>query len=1022
MSLYKKLLGFAAVFALIPAAYAVTARPAVVGTMAASRLPSIRAYVNTANGGTSGTASTAVSEATQKAIDAYVECLYGDDVCGETFEECTTKTLFFAQKAACASTLLTMPAAALTSLYGSATTTAYANKNSDGQYTYPTDGSVLGQMIAAAQIANRYSTSDCVRRYTTCLRRDDVCGADFELCTSNREFTKQKLFCESTLARCEVGGIRELFGADTSAGNPTAASRLGIMIQDGADLAAVNAIATCYKVADQCILNACSSNPYKCKEGASTELVKTVTNITDNKDGTTTTTTENIYGAVNRAEISGFIKQECLDTIGGNKFCYATSALGDGRMPTDAQLIDPKNRDEVFVGIVNGDGLGAARWNDAMRTKVDNLIEQFDRATKTRCKDTIVECAMRTCGEGSGSACYASAFAANGVQSVANANTKPGIKSGCEAIVNNDLYCKYAAAQLDIQTGSLLFPDGSLFDVLFTDANDTTTTKKPDAVGAVAELNSKLSLSYSASALTAMARQCQTVATGCVRSLCGADFTNCYRNRTDVFSTITNTGDLGTGFDQSMNKVGGVLDYTIVVGLCLDTVKNNQTCAEHINAEIARTGAGRKEDSVWGGKLSARAGWIDAGNASKAIEVGDGVQDTDENGNNLCYDKYMSIGICGAGHQEGNEYLTYDDSNPVMISDREYAFNAASETIFRNLVRDLEMEAQAKYNAKLTAEQNQCMAGNRGGVMARNDTGSIFQWVKLRGNRVPANYTVDGLKTTQMTASNDLYGSFCRIRVSLQSDDKNIQERIRAGESWATAYFAAGDAFTCGSWIPSSELEEIANTIGDAAHAAERERQRGTGWLAPVLGGILGAGGGVALQDQIQKNGLGGIFGTNNKQNNTVVTQCTNQLRSAINQLTGYQNNNDVQNSELITSYLNGDASVTIYTVRNRQGSRVLQSQITAALTDMNASLSSNACGKTTSIKSDQKWIGAAAGALTVGTIAWVANDQAREANKDEAKRAAEEEWMNSVGKKIHCYIGPDEIGTYGDVISTELE
>ncbi|MCQ2568229.1 MAG: hypothetical protein MJ163_01345, partial [Alphaproteobacteria bacterium] len=56
------------------------------------------------------------------------------------------------------------------------------------RYTYPAKGSVLDQLIVGAEITNKLTTEQCVRRYTNCLQRDDICGADFELCTSSKTF------------------------------------------------------------------------------------------------------------------------------------------------------------------------------------------------------------------------------------------------------------------------------------------------------------------------------------------------------------------------------------------------------------------------------------------------------------------------------------------------------------------------------------------------------------------------------------------------------------------------------------------------------------------------------------------------------------------------------------------------------------------------------------------------------------------------------------------------------------------
>ncbi len=845
MNLLKKTIGFMAVFGVVPASFALTARPSVVGT-ATSRIPTMATYIT----GTTTTTTNTTLLANADCIEAYTSCLKGGDVCGANFEECTNNTLFFSKRPLCTSTLMQCENTGVSSLFGTSNQAAFANKDANGEYIYPTPGSVLGQLIEAASISNRYDTSDCVKRYTNCLKKEDVCGTDFELCTSNTEFKKQKLFCESTLARCQDEGVTELFGSTNKTANPTSNSRVGIMISEGAALAAVNAVSTCYKVVDQCFLNACASNPYKCKEGSTQEIIKYADNAS-NTDGTTVTTgvTDFIQTTINRSEVSGFLKNACLDTIGANKYCYATF-LGNGVMPTNSQLNDEDNKNDIYSEAYS------SRMNDAMRSKIDDLITQFDKKVKERCSETIVSCAMRTCGEGSGAACYASAFnSANKIKGVTNPSTMEGIKVGCEAVINNDTACQYATATFDNTTGALIFEDNSLFDKLFTAPDDVDVTN-PDPVGAVATLNSRLATSYNQAALDQMKKQCEAVATSCVKSMCGTDYQNCYRNRTDVVSTLTNTGN--NKFDKSMNKVGGVLDHTIVLGLCLNSVKNNSACEEHIKAEIARNKADSSYTAnSWGaGITDTRTGWLDAGNYGITTEV----QDIDADGNLLCTTAQDGDGSAGRCDDPSGMYIY-----PKMVSQTTYAQNLAERQVFRDLISDLEMEAQAQYNAKLTYQQNMCMSMNEGGVIGNKDTGSAYMWVKLRNNKIPSDYSTMGLAENDFTASNDLYGSFCRVRVTLQSEDTNIQNLLKTGK-FTTAYFATGDTFTCGSWIGTNELEAIANKIAEESVADKAEAQKRTRTWLTVLG-TLGSGiGGGYLTDSLQDGDfLGGLLGTNNK-------------------------------------------------------------------------------------------------------------------------------------------------------------
>lgn len=874
MSLFTKSFGFLAVLTTVQASYALTARPSVIGT-ASSRMPTMTSYITGAGTSTSGTTTTTSNLlANAECIDAYTNCMKGGDACGSDFEECTTKVLFHGKMPQCLSTLAQCSTAGVSSLFGTGTVTALstvASKNSYGEvtdYTYPTDGSVLGQLIIGAAISNKYDTSTCVKRYTACLKKDSVCGNDFELCTTDKEFRKQRVFCDSTLARCQSEGLIELFGSANTSTTPSATSRIGEMIAEGAALAAVNAVSTCYKVVDQCILNACATNPYKCYENSTTTTVSLVKAINQGVATAESTAALPVSLAgtdiISKSSIAGYIKNSCMDTIGSNKYCYATF-LGNGQMPTSSQLKDEDNQKKIY------DEAYAARMNAGMRAKIADLVDKFDTKAKEKCTDTIKTCVMRICGSGSGAACYSQVFG-NKDKSINNSATYAELKTGCEAVVNTDAYCKYAAANPN-KTGSYSYTyiNNDAFTTLFPEYKEGGN----DPIGVIASLNATLASSYSDAAIATMKRQCQAVATSCVKSMCGADYQNCYRNRTDVYSSLTKTGE--ASFDKSMNKVGGVLDYTIVLGLCLDTVKSASVCEEHLAIERNKLKiANNSSASSWGGAGNVREGWIDAGAATAITANTEQVAAVDENGNALCTSKGgTDQGVCYTVDAAGNIY-----DQPVMISYTTYVETQAASTLFKDLIYDLEKEAQAKYNAKLTREQNKCMSSNNGGILGKNDLGSTFLWVKLKSNTVPKGYAVSGLKPNQFAASNDIYGSFCRVRVTLQSDDKRIQDVIAKGSDWSTAYFAAGDAFTCGSWIPGDALEKLANSVADDARSdAARGNSRTKSWA--TLAGVLGGGvlGGFATDKMQDSSFLGGLLGTNGstsiKDAGDIVNRCT---------------------------------------------------------------------------------------------------------------------------------------------------
>ena len=164
MSFLKNTISLMAIFSVIPVAYAVTARPSVLpnnsaigvsATGAARRMPTMSSYITGTSAGTvTNTPTNSETLLTNKdCIDAYSDCIKGGDACGANFEECTNDILFHAKMPQCISTLMQCSATGVNSLFGTSTISALNNvatKNSYGEitkYSYPTDGSILGQMI-----------------------------------------------------------------------------------------------------------------------------------------------------------------------------------------------------------------------------------------------------------------------------------------------------------------------------------------------------------------------------------------------------------------------------------------------------------------------------------------------------------------------------------------------------------------------------------------------------------------------------------------------------------------------------------------------------------------------------------------------------------------------------------------------------------------------------------------------------------------------------------------------------------
>lgn len=1024
-----KTLCLLSIIAVIPGAMAATSRVSMI-SKASPRLPSIAGYLVSTSGTTSGvvngTSTTYLADV--DCIDNYSSCIKGNDACGSGFEDCTNTILLHAKMPTCLNVLAQCSAAGRTSLFGTSDLNAIATSaiTSNGEitgYTYPTAGSVLGQMITAAQIENQLSADQCVKKYTACLKKENVCGQDFELCTDNKEFKKQALECASTLARCKSDGRTELFGSDTAAAalNPATGSRLAEMIAEGAALAVNNAVATCNKVTDQCILNACTKNPNKCIDSRPEILIR----IADATNGGRAVTTQDLMEITNvtsKRDISSYIRQECQQTIGSNKYCYMT-VMGKP-VTKESVLTDPDNVSEVFEDMYGGQFGRFAALND----KINQIVDKFDAKVQEKCVDTISSCAMRSCGGGIGSVCYSqSRDLSTGEVNISKApKSYKEVRSACRAIVDTDANCQYAA----------VLSKGSLYSGYMNDENSVFTTLYPedsslsdDPIGVIAALNATLATSYNDAAIENMRKQCQTVALSCVKSMCGKDYTNCYRNRTDVMAGTYNTDQ--TKFNNSMNKMGGVLDYNIVIGLCMNTVKDSSVCNEHLKIAIAKL---TEDTTSWGDATSVRSAWKDANSTSVSL-----VKDPDKivvgcTVSNVSED-------CPAGAQEmpddnGQCIGIMDDNGciydtPVTQNIADYKLDNAGTSLFQELLADVEREAQAKYNAKLTKEQNICLAQNSGGIMGAGENGSTFMWVKLNSNKIPKNYNMKGLTTKQFKASNDLYGSFCRARITVTSDDRAIQEVL--GDK-ATAYFAVGDAFTCGSWIDKATLEKITKEVGEKARkdAGEGSTKEKIAYAWATVGGALGLGtAGFFGMDAIQKNGgaLGGLLGNNNdskqqKKISSYIDKCFDAATDALssststaitkaNEARGYCMAAGQEDCGELSEVKDNYSKDEISTAHEQANKALKTCKDYKQFKDSNDDASS---------RRNRNLIAGGALTLAGGALGAGITASVLQAKYEKAENEAVAKWMEEIGEHIQCYLGTEELGSYGDVVSFTID
>lgn len=945
MTILRKSISLLALFSIVPAAWAVTMRPSAISTTtgaltatavngASRRLPVSTGY-RLLSGNVVGTATTSSSSSVAslddvECVEEYTSCITGDDACGSDFEECTTNVLFHAQMTDCTSTLMQCTPNGIANLFGINNInnlSAAASTDEDGRITefvYPTADSVMGQKIIAAEIDNRYSTEQCARNYTRCLERDDVCGANFELCTNAKEFKRQALYCDSKLARCQVEGVKHMFGTakryatvDDLKESEVKSGVIHDRIAAGADYVANNALDTCYKVVDNCFAKACTANPFRCLEGTSVGKLKSAQMVSDGGNSGEIEL-NNLYGGdetakLNGSQINRYLRTSCADTIGLNESCQM---IVNGKKATAKQLKDQDEKEDII------DTVYASMYNDRLsriQSIVQGLAQEFDSSAKTECIETIQECAIRSCGGGSGSACYTKVMSGKGEnKSIAGGDAYEDIKTGCTAVVNTNPYCLYAksaAGESDSTVYSYSFTADDAFSTLFPDHSNGTNAGDP--IGAVATINAALFSTYNEAGLANMKRACQQTATECVKSVCGSDYSKCY------LSTI----NTGTKSESSITgiEVGGVLDYTIVLGRCIGAVKADKNCDEH--RAIAQLGLEKTNQDVvnsWGDSTSVRNAWNSVGGqlmdngAPYAADKTLYMVARDEYNREICTVDGME---CPCGQPKkldtGEEiYCSSTNKKYVTYSDQ------AANNLFYELIADMNAEAQGFYRSKKLQQQRMCLDMNSVGG---NSAQRIYRWisdVKLNKQvRIRAggessdagrsSYYSTGINVEDMQGrdTDDLYNGYCAVRVTLGSDDPLIRDalkgalanvsekRLGTGNHEYTVnkddlldledvrYFAVGDAFACGTWLTQSQLEAIAKVVENKARE-EKEAGQATemrAW-APIIGALGLGTAGTFLGDAIQK---GDIFskqtGTTNKESKLkdAAKKCNSYISSA---------------------------------------------------------------------------------------------------------------------------------------------
>ena len=125
-------------------------------------------------------------------------------------------------------------------------------------------------------------------------------------------------------------------------------------------------------------------------------------------------------------------------------------------------------------------------------------------------------------------------------------------------------------------------------------------------------------------------------------------------------------------------------------------------------------------------------------------------------------------------------------------------------------------------------------------------------------------------------------------------------------------------------------------------------------------------------------------------------------------------------------------AWISAQTAVNNAGKSVTESQTQALGNAKTQAINAlgvlkTACENTdSSSEAKNQWLAPTLGAVVTGVAGGLLVNKAtrdiQASNLSAAEKAAYEEWMNNVGKHIKCYIGTDEAGQYGDILSVSME
>ena len=683
----------------------------------------------------------------------------------------------------------------------------------------------------AEPLRTRFTTSNCVRNYEACLREDDVCGANFQLCSNIRQFNKKRILCQDSLARCPSDGIKALFGNSVTTSDDTAVanravcdsesvivkrsfspalqdlavagdSPIQMWIKEGNSWLATNSVEGCNKVADDCIKQACAASPHKCiaADSFTTDDANNMVNIISSSETSIRLNASIIKNFMDNlgwgsSNVNSYLREQCRETIGSNEACF--TVVNPGKLAREADLIDRDSINEVYRDIMESGINARFKMN---QSRIKEWTAQAALNAAEACKAAMVGCAINACGEGSTARCYGLAknTSTGAVDIKGMAGT--GITNQCKNVIENNQSCK----DVFVSKGG---NPSEAWDKIWTQ----------DSIGAISGLSIELSQAFNEQAVANMRRKCQTAAETCVENECAPDFTACFissiearnmRSKKVVNGVVTGKAWNG-GFDGEMAK-----------GLCLLEVKKDESCRNFFDVEYARNSKGASGDS-WGTSSNARNAWL-------ASPTTSGTSLT------FCSPNYTySLGDLST-NVSGNANATFI----AQCAEQE-------RNIFGTLIADIGTRVQSVFERKANEAKTAC-----------KDAGDGFFWTTL-----PDQNARHGLKRQ---GTEDTFGGSCQIEARLEILIKN--QPVKNIDNCVYSYFGdPGDVIGCGEWLTDDCLENIETAVRNSEVRSDEQVKRDTqrankiGALVGTIGGLglggLGAWGGYTLGDKIASGG-----------------------------------------------------------------------------------------------------------------------------------------------------------------------